>query len=227
MTFIKRRKVYGFTLIELLIVIVIIGILISIALPNFQAAQYRTKLASVKGNMHTVQIMAETYAVDWAGVYGESLAILNGEAVSKNYSKIFLNPLNPSLFSVIDSADILPTVNVVYTAPDTTTGAVVYHVGYSTSGNSGVASSGSTSANTTASAPSNSGHGGSGSSGSSGGSGASASTSANMTASSPSNSGHGSSGNSTNTGNSYLIFGLDKVSKPIKDRGNIFFLTNN
>jgi type II secretory pathway pseudopilin PulG len=48
-----------------MVVIVIIGILVAIALPNFIAAQDRAKLSSVKANMHTVQTMLETYAVDW------------------------------------------------------------------------------------------------------------------------------------------------------------------
>ena len=62
-------KEKGFTLIELMVVIVIIGILVAIALPNFIGAQDRAKEANVKSNAHTVQIAAEAYAVDQAGFY--------------------------------------------------------------------------------------------------------------------------------------------------------------
>lgn len=63
----------GLTLIELMIVIVIVGILVAIAMPNFSAAQDRAKLASVKANVRTLQITVETYALDWGGIYPGSI----------------------------------------------------------------------------------------------------------------------------------------------------------
>ncbi len=64
-----RSNDRGFTLIELLVVITIIGILASIALPNYIKAKDKAREAEVKANVHAIQIALERYAVDHGGQY--------------------------------------------------------------------------------------------------------------------------------------------------------------
>ncbi len=63
----KSKK--GFTLIELLIVVVIIGILAAIAIPNFISMVAKAKDSAVKSNMHTMQVAVEDMSTVCDGHY--------------------------------------------------------------------------------------------------------------------------------------------------------------
>ena len=85
----KREK--GFTLIELMIVVVIIGILAAIAIPNFIAMQNRAKEGSTKANMHTLQLAAEDYGVQNDGVYAGTM---DATHVASSLPSNFKNPFD-------------------------------------------------------------------------------------------------------------------------------------
>jgi type IV pilus assembly protein PilA len=88
------RRQHGFTLVELMIVIVIIGILASIAIPNIISMQRRAKEGSTKSNMHTFQLATEDYNVQNDGHYAalaDAIATLLG-----TYGSTFKNPFDHS-----------------------------------------------------------------------------------------------------------------------------------
>jgi len=71
---VKNRP--GFTLIELMIVVVILGILAAVAIPNYVSMKSHAQEAKVKGNAHTVQLAAEDFSVRNDGIYSDAGADL-------------------------------------------------------------------------------------------------------------------------------------------------------
>jgi len=59
-----------------MIVVVIVGILAAIAIPNYMSMQDRAKEANVKGAVHTVQLAMEDFAVRHDGLYSDAAADL-------------------------------------------------------------------------------------------------------------------------------------------------------
>lgn len=60
----RGRPRGGFTLVELLIVVLVIGILASIAIPNFQRAIIKTRATSIVADLHVIRVAAYNHMAD-------------------------------------------------------------------------------------------------------------------------------------------------------------------
>ena len=64
MTRTRHRDNQGFTLIEMLIVVSIIGILLSLAIPSYRQSLVRAREAVLKENLYTLRQTVEQFTLD-------------------------------------------------------------------------------------------------------------------------------------------------------------------
>ena len=72
MTIFGQMGKKGYTLLELMIVVAIVGILVSLAIPNFQQSAMKAKEIALKQNLFTMRAVLDQYYAD-RGDYPESL----------------------------------------------------------------------------------------------------------------------------------------------------------
>ncbi|MES2124140.1 MAG: prepilin-type N-terminal cleavage/methylation domain-containing protein [Gemmatimonadota bacterium] len=114
----------GFTLIELLIVVVIIGILASIAIPKFAATKDKAKLASVKTDLRNIITGQEAYFADYA-TYTSSLPSTIFQASTGNTASAVANATSFTATVTNSSISTNPkTCSVVVGAGTSTDGVI-------------------------------------------------------------------------------------------------------
>ena len=133
----RERHQGGFTLIELMIVVVIIGILAAIAIPNYIAMQDRAKEGSTKANMHTFQLCAEDWSVSNDGDYAPNAVNVAGLLPASGQT--FRNPFDQTTGNAWEDrattdADPTATPGVVSYADSALVDYNIKGVGHSVSG---------------------------------------------------------------------------------------------
>ena len=83
-----RSNARGFTLIELMIVVGIIGILASIAVPRFAQMLEKSREGSTKGNLSSIKSAAGIYYSDTQGVWPTTLSSFSGYSFSRYLDNI-------------------------------------------------------------------------------------------------------------------------------------------
>jgi prepilin-type N-terminal cleavage/methylation domain-containing protein len=71
------RRDEGFTLVELMVVVLIIGIVVAIAIPVFNAARANAQAGACKSNMRTVDGAYQTYKAEYpAATFADFAALM-------------------------------------------------------------------------------------------------------------------------------------------------------
>ncbi len=73
----RTSRTIAFTLIELLIVVVILGIIAAIVIPQFNVATEQAKLNTLKSNLGTVRAQLQLYKVEHKGNFPSTAAIVD------------------------------------------------------------------------------------------------------------------------------------------------------
>lgn len=131
----KPRK-KGFTLIELLIVIAIILILISIALPNFIEARLRAQVTKARGEIYSIRTAFEMYNNDWkiyprGCITGGNTSGSNTDICTQNWGFVAENLTTPIKYLKQKYDDLFSIGYSVWGSPTDTQGGH-RHVKYRT-----------------------------------------------------------------------------------------------
>lgn len=124
------RVAAGFTLIELIVVITILGILLSIALPNYRNSIVQAREAVLRENLYRLRDLIDQYQSD-KGTYPESLEALVADGYLR---KIPADPMSSEPWVEIppenttDTAEVLTGVfDVKSASAQTGTNGVPYN----------------------------------------------------------------------------------------------------
>lgn len=101
-----RRKDEGFTLVELMVVILIIGILVAIAIPVFNAARATAERRTCHANQRTIEGAAQQYVADRGGNIADVDAM--GLLVPQFIAQAPLCPTNRVAYTITDGVTGCP-----------------------------------------------------------------------------------------------------------------------
>lgn len=95
----------GFTLIELVFVIAIVGLMLSIAFPNFSAVQTKAKDTSLKSLSHTLQVAVESFYLTNGSYPSGTLDLLSLVSLLNTNGVVTAIPKNPFTGAPYTAAD--------------------------------------------------------------------------------------------------------------------------
>lgn len=131
----------GFTLVEILVVILIIGILLSMALPRFRVVREQARESALKMNLHNVQVVIEMFHSE-QGYYADDFyedeygAYFPGGIMDQEIGRLPTNPwtgrqMDPDEFSVEDYDSEQDASNTLQDGPNDFSGYYAGEIVYS------------------------------------------------------------------------------------------------
>ncbi len=102
-----RNRKTGFTLVEIMIVVLIIGILLAIAVPNFINARTTSRQQTVLGNLKQVDTAMEQWAMDKGKKAGD--AVVQADLEPDYVKKWPTGPLDAAVKYEVASVGTPPT----------------------------------------------------------------------------------------------------------------------
>ena len=118
------RRADGFTMIELMIVVTIVGILATLAVPSYQASTVKAREAALRQDLFTMRDVLDQHRAD-KGRYPESLRALVHTGYLRSLPvdpftrkastwQEILEPLEGGIFNVYSGSDLVGTNGVAY-----------------------------------------------------------------------------------------------------------------
>ena len=95
----RTKKAIGFTLVEIMIVVLIIGILLAIAIPNFVGAREASRAKACIGNLKQIDSATQQWCMDKkisAGTYSTGPSIATDLVTTNGTGYIRVTPVCPS-----------------------------------------------------------------------------------------------------------------------------------
>lgn len=113
----SRRRACGFSLVEMMLVVVIGGILMSIAVPGIKSLLNTQKMKSATFDLVSTAMLARSEAIKWSGASSSSISIVApSNDFSNGWCVVFTSATTCSTSSPGDGVMhvIKPTANITY-----------------------------------------------------------------------------------------------------------------